>query len=201
MVSILRTSMNSPTSTRIRKFLTPLLEKRKVTLRKIKEEKQNLASAKNKLACALDAASVVQEVAALVQNEAHKKIASVVTKCLDLVFDDPYTFKIRFDKKRGKTEARLVFERNGKEYDPTSSSGGGVIGVAAFALRLAALVLGKPSCRRLLVLDEPFAALSSEYRPNVAKMLEAVSKDLGVQIIQVTHSQELEVGKVIRIGE
>jgi ABC-type molybdenum transport system ATPase subunit/photorepair protein PhrA len=63
------------------------------------------------------------------------------------------------------------------------------------------LVLHKPPLRRLLVLDESFRFVSKEFRPGIAQLLEELSGELGVQIISVSHIPELEVGKVIRMGE
>jgi DNA-binding TFAR19-related protein (PDSD5 family) len=48
------------------------------------------------------ARSIVQNVAEELQRKAHERLTSVVTKCLDSVFEDPYEFKIEFEKKRGK---------------------------------------------------------------------------------------------------
>jgi hypothetical protein len=76
---------------------------------------------------------ILQVVVSSIQNEVHKEISNIVTRCLQAVFsDDSYTFKIVFEYKRGRTEARLLFERDGQEFDPLSSTGGGVVDVAAF---------------------------------------------------------------------
>jgi len=85
------------------------------------------------------------------------------------------------------------------EVDPLSASGGGVVDVAAFALRLSCLCLSKPKRRHLLVLDEPFKFVSEEYRHRIRGMMEKLSEEMGVQIIMVTHIKELETGKVIRL--
>lgn len=150
----------------------------------------------------IQAQEIIQSIAQEIQQQAHDQIASVVSECLSYVFDEPYTFKIYFEKKRGRTEAQLVLLRDGVELrDPMDSTGGGVIDVAAFALRLSCLLLTKPHRRRLLVLDEPFRFLSVEYRGKVKGLLETLSKTHDVQIIMVTHSAELVVGDVIRVDE
>jgi DNA repair exonuclease SbcCD ATPase subunit len=144
---------------------------------------------------------LVTKIAAQVQSNAHRHIAKIVTRCLRAVFDRPYKFKILFERKRGQTEARLVFIRKGKTLDPVHECGGGPVDVAAFALRLACLLLQKPVKRRVLVLDEPFRFVSEkkEYRQKVADLLIALTNELDIQIIQVTHDPILAVGKVIEI--
>lgn len=162
--------------------------------------KKKAAAASEALRCAREALTAAQTIATAIQHEAHEQIASIVERCLTAVFEDPYQFKINFERVGGRTEASLVFIRDGKEIDPLTASGGGVVDIAAFALRLGALVLSKPQMRRLLILDEPFRFVSSKYRPAVASLLEELTTDLGVQIIQVTHIQELVIGKVHEIG-
>lgn len=146
------------------------------------------------------AQEMAQHVAQAVQQQAHRQIAEVVSRCLSAVFDEPYTFRLLFERKRGRTEARLVFERDGLEVDPMTASGGGVVDVAAFALRLSCLILHKPPVRRVLILDEPFKYVSEEYRERVRKLLETLAQEMGVQFLMVTHIQELKTGTVLELG-
>lgn len=163
-----------------------------------RQEKRALAESAGRLAALAEAQELAQRVAAEIQTQAHHRIAEIVTKCL-AIFDEPYTFRILFDRKRGKTEARLVFELDGEEIDPLSASGGGVVDVAAFALRVAALVLHRPALRRLLVLDEPFRFVSKEYHGRVRALVEGLARELGVQFVIVTHCPRLCAGRVIEL--
>lgn len=164
-------------------------------------EADGLSAMRNRLSAALEAQAALQAIAQGVQTQAHARIADIVSKCLRAVFGpEAYGFRIDFDRKRGKTEARMAFVRNGKDVDPVGAAGGGVLQVAAFGLRVAALVLATPRRRRLLVLDEPLAQLSAEYVPNVAALIETLAEELSFQVILSTHSQGLRVGKVIEIG-
>lgn len=168
--------------------------------RQVVEEKARLETAQQATIVLREAQELAQEVAQQVQQRAHKQIASVVSRCLESVFDEPYNFKIIFERKRGRTEAQLVFERDGTIVDPMTASGGGVVDVAAFALRLSCLMLSRPPLRRLLILDEPFKFVSSTYRGRIRHMMEELSKELKVQFVMVTHIKEFEMGKVLRLG-
>lgn len=169
-------------------------------MRCVDEESAALKKTKRVLGDALRAREVAQEVAARVQESAHRQVASIVTKALAEVFgEDAYEFCIKFDQKRGKTEARLVFMRDGQEYQPLISSSGGAVHVAGFALRLAKLVLERPVKRKLMLLDEPFRGVSRRYVARVARMLETLSEELDVQFILVTHDPRLRVGDVIEL--
>lgn len=146
------------------------------------------------------ARAILQTAAQKVQQRAHRRIASVVSHCLQSIFDDPYTFRIHFEKKRGRTEARLEFERDGQELD-ASMVGGGVVDVAAFALRLACLMLSRPSLSKVLVLDEPWKFVSRDYRPRMRRLVEQLSGDLGIQFVVVSHDPEFQMGKVIELEQ
>lgn len=165
----------------------------------IKQERKALEGARQDVADLQEAQAVLQRLSQEVQHKVHARLAEVVTSCLHAVFDDPYDFKVHFDRKRGRTEVRFALERGGMEVDPMSASGGGVVDVAAFALRVACLMLHQPVLRKLLVLDEPFRFVSSHYQDNVRSMLEELSKQMDLQIVMVTHNHNLTTGKVIEI--
>lgn len=189
-------------TSKYRKDLDKLLVQHDHAHRQVQEERQTLTQVKEQVVNVLQAQKITQEVAQEIQNRVHAQISSVVSRCLKTVFgEDGYDFKIKFERKRGKTEARLVFCRDDQEIAPLEAAGGGAVDVASFSLRLAALVLSRPERRLLLCLDEPFRFLSKEYRPAVRELLMTLSKEMGIQIVMITHSPELTVGKVIRLGE
>ncbi len=148
-----------------------------------------------------EAQQILQRMIQGIQQSIHKRLADVVTRCLNAVFDDPYEFVIRFDRKRGKTEARLTFVRDGKEFDdPLSQVGGGVIDVAALGLRLGCIMLMRPPVRRLVLLDEPGRFVAKVYRQKVRRMIERLAEDMGMQFVIVTHIEDFRMGKVIELG-
>ncbi len=175
------------------------LEQRKLLIQNIKQEKQNLKESTSTFRNATEAQRILQEVAKQVQEQAHDRIASLVTRCLALVFPDPYKLEILFEKKANRTEAVLVLTRNGKQFDPTDSTGGGVLDVVSFALRLSCLYLQMPKPREIVIMDEPFKYLSTNLRPRVASMLEMLSEELEFQFIISTHSKALKLGTVIEL--
>jgi len=164
------------------------------------ESRKEAEESKGRFEDAESARMLLQAVAAMVQQRAHGQIASIVSRCLEAVFEDPYEFRIEFEEKRGKTEAKILFTRNGEQVDPMSASGGGVVDVAAFAARVACLVLSRPARRRLLLLDEPWKYLSSEYRPRMKGLIETLADEMQVQFVIVTHDLQLATGKIVEIG-
>ena len=189
--------MNLP---QVRRKVDQLLASYQHAKRKVKEEKAELVRCRKHVESVVQAQQLLQEVAETIQQSAHHQIAAVVSKCLETVFgENAYQFKINFRKARGKTEAELLFVRDGMEIDPVDASGGGIVDVASFALRFACLLLASPRKRRLILADEPFKHLSHQYRPRVRELLMTLANEFNMQIVFVTHSRELVCGKVIEI--
>ena len=147
-----------------------------------------------------EAITIAQEISREIQQRAHDRIASIVTRCIQTVFEEDIEFRIIFESKANRTEANLVFVKDGMTVDPMTESGGGLVDVAAFAVRLACLMLAAPPRRRLLVLDEPFRFLSANYRPRMRDLILALAKEMNVQFIMVTHITEMQIGTVVEIN-
>lgn len=182
----------------LRKQLDKSLLKRQQAISQIEEEKERLAVASEELETALIAQQCLQKIAQAIQNQAHKQIAQVVSRCLSAVFEEPYELSIDFVQRRGRTEAEFVYVRDGQKINPMVTSGG-VLDVVALALRLTAIVLTLPPARRLLCLDEPFLGVSATNMPKMAALIGSLSKELGVQFIIASHSDALKIGKVVEL--
>jgi DNA repair exonuclease SbcCD ATPase subunit len=187
----------------LRKLISQLRERRRFARHDLAKADAAYRTALKERNASRKAQALLQAVAKTVQEKAHKQITTVVTRCLAAVFDNPYTFEIRFEKKRGKTDARPVFVRDGHEYDPTDGVGGGVLDVAAFGLRVAEVLMQRPPARRLLILDEPFKFPSARrgYRERVRDLMLTLAEELDFQFVVVTHDPTFEVGTVVNLGE
>jgi len=141
--------------------------------------------------CSEKAQVIIQKVAQDTQSQLEYHISDIVTMALDTVFDEPYKFKVNFVLKRNKTECELLFDRDGEEINPLIGSGGGVIDVASFALRIALWTLQTPKGRNTIILDEPFKFLSKDLLPRACTLLQELRKKLNLQFIIVTHLDEL----------
>lgn len=167
---------------------------------RLKHHETALEEATEELENTQEAQAIVVAMASGLQAAVHSRLSAVVTKALKAVFDDPYEFALRFETKANRTNVVLVFTRDGLEVDaPLDACGGGVVDVAAWALRMACLILARPHARRLLVLDEPFKFVWAGGRDKVAQLVSVLSSELGVQLLIVTHEQEYELGNVIRL--
>jgi energy-coupling factor transporter ATP-binding protein EcfA2 len=186
--------------TKERKRVDGLRADRRLAVTQFKIEKKSLGLLEQHQKDQKEAQIITQNIAQLIQETAHKRIEGVVSKCLEAVFGDAYGFRINFERKRGRTEANLVLLKDGHEIeDPMNADSGGVVDVAALALRLACIVLAKPALKRVIIMDEPFRNLDMQNRESMRMLLEELSEDFKVQFILVTHEVQFHAGKVIKI--
>jgi DNA repair exonuclease SbcCD ATPase subunit len=131
---------------------------------------------------------LVQTIASEVQSNLEVKISSIVNLGLSVLFPE-YTFRLEYVPARGKTEVRFVFFEGEDEVDIMEQNGGGLVDAAAFLLRLAVYAIS--SCDNTMIFDEPFKYVSKTLRPRVAELLKTLSEKLKLQIVYVTHIEEL----------
>ena len=156
----------------------------------------DLKSRKRDLINVEQAQTILQTVAKQTQQELEYHISDIVSLAIESVFDDPYKFKIEFVEKRGKTECEIWFIKDKKKFDPKTASGGGIIDVASFTLRLALWNLKKPKSRNTLILDEPFKHLKGfEENVKVIQTIKLLSEKLGLQIIMV-HDERVPIEEI-----
>jgi ABC-type transporter Mla maintaining outer membrane lipid asymmetry ATPase subunit MlaF len=134
---------------------------------------------------------VLAEVSRQTQEHLKERIEKLVTLCLQSVFiDRNIEFKLNFQIKRNKMECELLVLENGHELDLNDDVGGSAKDIISFALRIVLWGLETPRSRNLIILDEPFKQCG-KLITKACQMVKEISKMLGVQIIMVTHSDEL----------
>lgn len=136
-----------------------------------------------------------QKTSEFARNQAKTQIESLVTNCLQFVFDDNLEFQIEIKELNGRPSANFFVITQNKDsqvkLEPELSRGGGVVDVVSLALRIAFLEVHKPKIEGPLMLDEPAKHVSSDYIFNVSSFLKKVSELFGRQIIMITHNDFL----------
>lgn len=153
-------------------------------------EVQIKALSKHSIYCE-EAQLIIQDVAQQTQAQLEYHVSELVTLAMSAVFEDPYELKVEFVQRRNRTECDLWFKREDNFINPMLASGGGAVDVAAFALRVALWSLARPRTNNTLILDEPAKFVSANLRTKVGGMLKEISKLLNLQIVMVSHAQEL----------
>lgn len=153
----------------------------------VKAGRETAQKAQERHENALLAKELVLSVAEKTQLNIGKRISDLVSLALASVFEIHYEFQIEFVQRRGVTEADLwlVTEGGQNKMEPLSTSGGGVVDIISFALRLSLWTLRKSA--PIFILDEPFKFLSADRHTQAGLLLKNLSRKLGLQFIIVSH--------------
>lgn len=161
------------------------LQKRK------KEVASNLDYTKRRAEGMKKARAIIQTVAQETQKNLEYHISDPVTSAIRAVLPDEINFVAKMVQRRGKTECDLMFEEHGNEYKPLKGSGYGAVSIACFTERICFWSLQKN--RPTFILDEPFRDVSPEFQHKVSQMIKGLSEKLGLQIIMVSHAEDINV--------
>ena len=175
------------------KEILSLMKGMKIQIQKDYEKNKIEFELKNEKQKLLEESQVfLQRIAKETQSHLRFQVEDVVNSALDVVFPGEYEFKLEFEISRGRTEARLVFlsQKTGKEVDPMSASGGGVVDLTSFALRIACYALER-GIDNVIILDEPFRFISRDLQARAGEILKFLSKKMNLQFIIVTHISEM----------
>jgi len=159
--------------------------------KQLQETKELKKFSEKKLRLIEEAQIFLQKVAKNTQEKLKFQIEDIVNLALESVFPNEYLFQMNFNVSRGKTEAELVFQdkRTGQTIDPMEASGGGVVDLTCFALRISAFAL-ESGTDNLIILDEPFKFISRDLQERAGEILKKLSEKMKLQVIMVTHIPE-----------
>ena len=138
---------------------------------------------------------LLQSTSEFARNQAKLQVESLVTNCLQYIFENNTEFEIKIEELYGKPNAEFYvltkMEEGIIKTKPELSRGGGVVDIISLALRIAFLQIYKPAIEGPLILDEPAKHVSEEYIFNVADFLKRSAELFNRQIIMVTHNNHL----------
>jgi len=136
-----------------------------------------------------EAQILLQTAATETQEQLRYHIEDMVQAALDTCFPGSYDFKAEFVIRAGRSELSLYLDKDGEKIMPQDATGGGVVDIISFTLRLVCWSLSNTD--NVIVLDEPFKFMSVNLRPLAGKILKKLSSKLKLQIIMVTHDEEM----------
>lgn len=155
--------------------------------RNLDSYKTNVASYKNLLESILEAQKVIQAVAIATQSKVVFRINDIVNKVIQAGFPE-YSFELSYEVHRNKSEAVMKFFCEGEPIEILSDAGG-VVDLASTGLRFALWSLSNTA--NVIILDEALKFVSADLRGRAAEILAQICHTLGVQVIMVTHLEEV----------
>lgn len=124
------------------------------------------------------------------QRKFQRSMETIVSEGLSLVFGGELELMIVSSTKASMSAVEFVLKKDGEEEDIVEGQGGGYVGLIAFLLRVLLIMASRPLLRLVLIMDEPFAQVSPDFRPGLAEMISALIDRLEFQLIMVTHEPE-----------
>ena len=115
-------------------------------------------------------------------------VEDVVTLALSAIYGNECSFELEYVTRRNQVEAIPWIVINGERFSPRDEVGGGVLDIAALALRMAVWAITEPRPAATFLLDEPSKFLSADLQVEFGRMLSELADSLGAQFIVVTHS-------------
>ena len=176
---------------RMKSYCDRMLARKRLLTERIEDLNLKLAATDSRIQNSLNAQAIIQEVAMDTQSNLEYHISNLVTTALHSVFPDDIEFVAKIELRAGKTACKLMFKEYDSEYKPLEGSGFGPVDVASFALRISFWALNKN--RHTFILDEPFRNVSPDLQEKVSHMLKMLSKNLGIQIIMVSHQEDVNI--------
>ncbi len=140
---------------------------------------------------AMEALKVLQKVAVATQEALDSYISNMVTMALHAV--DPLwpEFRVETVIRNNQSEMDMYFMQNGVRTGLKEAEGGGPLDVSSFALKTVVWTLKKIA--PVLFLDEPFKFVSPDLQHKVSAMLKMMIDKLEMQIIMVSHAENINV--------
>lgn len=154
-----------------------------------------LASAKVDQQAHLEALPIAVQVGQAYRELALKEVQDLISQALTAVFERPYECKLTQSVKRGQPEVAITVVDDGREMDPVSSMGGGIVDVISLAIRVVVWTLMPNRTDGVIILDEPARLVNSDSSVrNLGSLLRLLSDALAVQFIVVTNRPALSLG-------
>lgn len=118
-------------------------------------------------------------------------VANLVSAGVQDVFDADWTVDFIEETKAGSKSLDIVLRQGNITAAVPDGVGGGVAQVIAVLIQIAMVYLLRSQVAQVIFLDESLSHLARAYQPAAARVLKQVSKDLGIQIVLIAHSDEL----------
>ncbi len=138
---------------------------------------------------------LLQRTSEYAREQSKQQIESLVTKCLQFVFDKSISFEIDIYEQRNTANADFYLVNTIGDIDirtkPEVSNGGGIVDIISLALRISFLELNDPKLEGPIIFDEPAKHVSEDYIFNIGDFLKESSRMFDRQIIMITHNPHL----------
>lgn len=151
-----------------------------------------------------DALDFLYKFSEFTRNEVKTKLETLSNLALRSVFTDKQMeFRVVPNRNKKGLFYELYIITDGNITPLEDCKGGGVLDIISLCLRISYLRIFKGSLRQVLILDEPFKNLDDIRRLIAIDWLSTTAKEMGLQLIIVTHLVDLieKADKAIKVEQ
>lgn len=155
-----------------------------------------------------DGVTLIQKFSDGMQTGIIQRFEDLLTRGVRQIFDKDYAIRIEFQSKGNGVSADFyAILPDGKKVNLAKGEGGGLKDLVGVLQRVLYIILEPSHPAKLLVLDENMKHLDAARAPIAFAFISDLCKELGIQVIWVTHSdaakglQEAGSARIIKIGE
>jgi ABC-type oligopeptide transport system ATPase subunit len=144
---------------------------------------------------------LMQKLSSIMKTNTIKKVETLITHGLQEISGEKLKFVVQYETKRNAIQAqyKLYDEATKTYYDIINSFGGGIADIISILQRI--IFIYQFDTAKILVLDEAGKWISNCMQNKFGKFLRDVSHQLGIQIILITHKDNMveEADNVVRV--
>lgn len=130
-------------------------------------------------------------------------LTSLISQGMSMVFDEEIEVVLEATTYRDATALKIKLKQNGLTL-PLTAKGGSYAQVCGFLWQVYFLRSAEPPLTSTLILDEPFAMVSEEFRPSLGELLQELAK-AGMQFLIILHEREMvasaDVAYVVQLND
>lgn len=160
-------------------------------LHEIEQRQREREAHRNRTRVLEQVRAFIQKFAVMTRQVIVAGLEEIVTTCLQIAFDERYSFRIEVDTSRNETGVEFIVLKQTEdgviELPPTDNMGGGVIDVVAIALSFGLLKVMENPPDGPILYDEPAKMISGDRVLPIARIIQELRPLFGRQVILVTH--------------
>lgn len=156
----------------------------------LKQEKDTLESTTAGVSGLGNSIAVVQNFSSNMRTDVISRFEELITSGVRRVFNKDYKIKIEFSASGTSYHADFfVMLGDGKKVNLAVGEGGGLRDIISVLQRILYIVLEPTAPAKIVFLDENLKALDSERSVAAFTFISGLCKELGVQVVSITHAQ------------
>ena len=186
----------------IKSLIDRQIGERESIISSIEDSKLKMLIASNKEALYGKSIETLQKVSGIMKTKTITNIETLITKGIhDVIGEKNLSFIVKYDSKRNFIQAQYKIHDSvaNEDYNIVDSFGGGIADIISILQRI--IFVYKFNTAKIIVLDEAGKWISSCKQDDFGKFLSEISNKLGIQIILITHKNEVlaHSNKIFRV--